>query len=347
MVDLGLNGTAFAAHSILVLLLTSILHAIHLDKRIVMAMTYLSSRPMDSTISDYALAIRYPLCAVRYYITQLVDIDLIKTSRKPLKIVMQSIFEGSAIWVNPLALRGIKSVASSHEIDDREPKFYKKRTLSLIVRPDNRITIKHGPWEQVNAGSVSLLVESKLSASHMLETKLTYYLRRIGCLCVTSYLIHGIYAIIQSLRNFGYIPGAHKIMGLISPFLFVPFLCNTSVFQAPVLVTVEVDDCSVHNQGQGSNSSKTEESSKMDSSTQRAMLIRYRIQQLVGSLLFMSLYYAVFSLTLSLSAMDNDSDAISHDKQSYIKDNYYKYSQCSPAWLTVIEYLLVDIVEWS
>ncbi|ORX84053.1 hypothetical protein K493DRAFT_307495 [Basidiobolus meristosporus CBS 931.73] len=305
----GLDETTFGVLLLLPLCLNLLIIYFLVLKR---ASFKIDERQIISHI-NYRSAIQFPVLGVRHFITQLVGFDLVKTDQKIRGMVVQSVFDGNAYLIDPQALNSSTDIADGTEEVKGEPKASKKLVLSAVDQSATGVTINSRYLTRMKEEDVPLILSSNLSVYRIPESKVITYLGSIGSLCVASLWIYSICAATQSLRSLGYIPGAKLIRHVILPGLFIPLLCKTSLCKGPVFVDVKGDDGPFSKDYIGSDIKsngldvwKAKSSSDIINSTHQKLLFRYRIQRVVGSLIYMLLYYAVYFAIAALATMDTD-----------------------------------------
>ncbi|ORX84050.1 hypothetical protein K493DRAFT_387588 [Basidiobolus meristosporus CBS 931.73] len=270
---------------------------------IVKKIVFNRNRREKPTCRDYDLAVGFPICALRHYITQLVNIELIPTNQKVLKEVIRSAIEGSAYWVNHPERDNAANASSSTENTDIESKS-SKLVLSPVDQPDIRISTEYGPLIKVKDEDIHLLLENEISISHVPESKLLSYLKKLGFWCALLYWVYVIHEIFQSWLSLGYVTDGQILTNLTNPFFLIPLLHNTSVYKPMLFITVETGDfppsmafAKLDARDEKSNTcdaSNTPEIPGSSKSMQREALIRYSIQRILGSILYMILYYPLY-----------------------------------------------------
>ncbi|ORX84051.1 hypothetical protein K493DRAFT_307493 [Basidiobolus meristosporus CBS 931.73] len=308
MSDYRLDNTAF-----------NVLYGISIFSSAILKITWDSrsvNHPENYLNSDYEMAMVFPLYAIRHYITQLVGTELVDIDQKSLKTVIQSVFEGRAYLITPIVQSSKIGTAEGTEKVESERNQSKKLELSLLDHPDTRMTAEYKSLMKVKKEDIPWLLQCDLSVYRMRKIKIISYFESVGALCVTSLWIHSLYVVAQSLQNQIGLPGAMKITRLMIPLLFIPLLCKTSLSKGPVYITAKVDGSlkgkgfiESNIRGNGINAQKAADSSEIGELTPQKILICYRIQRLLGSLLYMILYYAVYFVIVTLATLDTDPDS--------------------------------------
>ncbi|ORX84052.1 hypothetical protein K493DRAFT_307494 [Basidiobolus meristosporus CBS 931.73] len=239
-----------------------------------------------------------PATVVRRYITQLMSSKLTKADQRSMDVILRSALDGTAYWVGALTQ---ESDTGKIVIEDSKSRLSNMLELSPIDQPGIRVTTDYTYLTKVKEADIPVLLENDISVYYLPDSKVLYYLSKLGCLCVLSYWLFEAYVIVHGFMSLGCIPECRDAIDLMRPALFIPFFYNNSIYKGPVFITLKTGDDPCLSKSSVKpdeefmfNEIRSKEHPGVDVPNPKKVLTWYRIQRFLGSFLYMIPFYLAY-----------------------------------------------------
>ncbi|KAK9762707.1 hypothetical protein K7432_011300 [Basidiobolus ranarum] len=241
----------------------------------------------------------FPMVAVRNIITQFVEIRWAKDNQSHVESALRSAYDGTGFWVNACPKNRSARLINRNEIclDGS----WKKTILSYFQRPTICVPPQCEVLTKIHEEDVPLLLKHKICISQSRIVKDTSPTTKICLIIFTLYWAYVISKYTYCLWMFHYIPESYQAQFMFPVSIFIPLLYSSGKCIAPVFVTVESDPHSLRKDfnimgtvNQVNEDVYQEKISDSKESARRKILIWYRIEQVLGSIVYLVLQFGAY-----------------------------------------------------
>ncbi|ORX96126.1 hypothetical protein K493DRAFT_21050 [Basidiobolus meristosporus CBS 931.73] len=242
----------------------------------------------------------FPMIAVRKIITQFVEIRLAKDNQSHMESALRAAYDGSAFWVNVCPKdRSARMIPRNAIIVDGAS--WKKPILSVFQRPTLCVPPQCEVLTEIHHDDIPLLLKHKISISQSRIAKDSSITTKVCFGALALYWAYIISKYTYCLWMFQYIPQSYQGQYMFPASILVTLLYSSGRCIAPVFVSVESDDYSLRKDFTAMGAMNhinediyTEKISDVKEHVHRKVLIWYRMEQLLGSVLYLISLFGVF-----------------------------------------------------